>query len=365
MKQFGKKHTLIEATPLLTPATGIARYIFEISSRLQRDSRFDLDFFYGYTSKKLFPESHIRFAKLFKKKIFKKISRDLFFAKSVLYRKSYDLYWQPNFIPSLPVKASAIITTLHDFSFLNPSFHPTAKIRYYQKNFFKNIYKSDIIITGSQFVKKEIVQKLSVDPSRIKVIYHGVDHKIFNTTQKDIDIKLPKHYILFVGTVEPRKNIKTLIEAYSMLEKNIKREYKLVIAGSSGWQNKETFKMIHSDEHIIYKGRVTDEELSVIYQKASCFVFPSFYEGFGLPPLEAMACGTPVLSSNASCMPEILDDCALYFDPRQPKELADKIQYILKKDNLLVSMAQKGLKRAKSFTWEESAKKHKEIFIDT
>jgi len=385
-----KPKILIDGVALLFPLTGIGRYTYEVANILQKQEEFELNYFYGYYSKKLlkstvdllqnssesetlvpkkarlkpsFP-SFIR-ALVAQNPILKKIARILLRLSTHLFSSKYNLYWQPNFIPNGGVKADKIVTSVHDFSFIHyRDFHPKERIEYIERYFFKNVAKSDMLITGSYFTKEEIVNYLNFSEEKIAVIYHGIDHNLFKIYQEPkVDFELPKKYILSVGSIEPRKNLIGLLKAYALLEDKLKAEYKLVLVGFKGWENREIMKIIKENEKsIFYLGFISDEELAKVYNLASLFVFPSFYEGFGLPPLEAMACGTPVISSNSSSLPEVGGDAVVYCDPKDSLDIKEKIAMVLNDKNLQKEMIDKGLKQAKKFSWEKSAKEHTRVF---
>lgn len=284
---------------------------------------------------------------------------------SKIFAPTYDIYWQSNFIVSECIKAKKIVTTVHDFSFiLHKDFHPKERIKYFEDNFFKNIYRSDIIITGSEFSKHEILERLDFKKENVRVIYHGVRHDIFKKlVNVSLNFNLPQNFIFSVGSIEPRKNLIGLLNAYNNLNDDIKNEYKLVLAGFKGWENQEIMQIIERNkEFITYLGYITDEELAAVYNKASCFVYPSFYEGFGLPPLEAMACGTPVICSNISSLPEVAGDAVLYCDPYSVDDIKNKIEKLLLDEDLQKELSQKGIFQAQKFTWEKSAQEHMKIF---
>lgn len=365
-----KPKILIDAIALLSPLTGIGRYSYEVSKFIQKEQNIQTNFFYGYTSKELIKPSDKPAIKSLKSQLIripllKKLSRQLIVIITKFTSSTYDLYWQPNFIPYQGIKAKKIITSVHDFSFLlNADFHPKERIEYFQKNFFKNITRSDLIITGSEFSKLEIIDRLEIEPSKVKVIYHGIDHQHFKILDDlSIQFNLPRKFIFSVGSIEPRKNLLGLLKAYEFLDSNIKSEYKLVLAGFKGWENKEIMKLIElNKEHIHYLGFISDEELVKIYNLASLFAYPSFYEGFGLPVLEAMACGTPVVCSDHSSLPEVGGDAVLYCNPNSVEDIKEKIELVLKDNTLQKNMIQKGLQRASTFTWKKSAQEHMQLF---
>jgi len=365
-----KPKVVVDAISLLSPLTGIGRYTYEISSYLRETQELDLDFYYGYYSKKLFEPTTPLAIKGFKSFIvknpfFKKIARTLLMNSSKIFASSYELYWQPNFIPYKGIKAKKVITTVHDFSMiLYKEYHSKERVEYFEKFFEQNIYKSNMIITGSYYTKEEILDRLKFEEKNIKVIYHGINPDIFKPLPSlTSPFNLPKRFILSVGSIEPRKNLIGLLQAYNRLNKNIKEEYHLVLVGFKGWNNKEILALIEKNKkYIHYLGYISDTELAILYNKASLFIYPSFYEGFGLPPLEAMACGTPTIISNVSSLPEVGGDAVLYCNPYDIEDIKNKIEMVLNDEKLQKSMREKGIQRAKNFTWEKSAKEHLKLF---
>jgi len=365
-----KPKLLIDTLSLLSSLTGIGRYTYEIAKEIEKANRFDTNYFYGYFSKKLLTpssSSHTKNLKsiVVKNTFIKKTVRKLLSLSSKILAPSYDIYWQPNFIPNQEIRAKKIVTTLHDFSFiLHKEYHPKERIEYFEKYFFQNIVKSDVIITGSEYSKQEILERLDFRKDQIKVIYHGIDHTLFKRYYDvKVSFKLPKKFIFSVGSIEPRKNLLGLLKAYDKLAETIKEEYKLVLAGFKGWENREIMSIIEQNQNsIYYLGYISDEELAKVYNLATLFVYPSFYEGFGLPPLEAMACGTPVVTSNVSSLPEVGGDAVVYCDPYRIDDINEKIKFVLNDTGLQQTMIEKGLERAKMFTWEKSAMQHMEVF---
>jgi len=354
----------------MSTLTGIGRYTYEIAKQIEKTKEFKCNYFYGYYSKKLLHPSTREDMKFFKNIIvkspfLKRIARKVPILSSKLFAPNFDIYWQPNFIPTDGLEAQKIVTSVHDFSFiLHKKFHPKERIEYFEKKFFKNIVKSDVIITGSKFSKQEILERLNFDESKVKVIYHGIDHELFKVYNNlNVGFKLPNKFIFSVGSIEPRKNLIGLLKAYNSLDSKIKNEYKLVLAGFKGWENSEIMQLIDNDkENIHYIGFISDVELSKVYNLASCFVFPSFYEGFGLPVLEAMACGAPVVCSDSSSLPEVGDNAVVYCNPYDINDIKEKIKLVLSDAILQQEMRAKGLQRAKKFSWEQSAKEHIKVF---
>jgi glycosyltransferase involved in cell wall biosynthesis len=277
--------------------------------------------------------------------------------------KTYDLYFEPNFIP-FDIRAGKIVTTVYDFSFyLHPEWHPKERVDYYSKNFFKRIKKSDFIITISKYVERETLEILKIKDPKVVTIYPGYN-EIFNTVENEKrKIKPIENYILFVGSIEPRKNLVNLLKAYLLLPEYLRKEFKLLLVGFKGWENKEIAELLNKlKKSANYLGYVNNEELAGLYRGATCFVYPSFYEGFGLPPLEAMACGCPVVVSNVTSLPEVCGDAAYYVDPNDVESIAEGIQKVLIDEELRRNLVEKGLERAKLFSWEKAAKEHLKVF---
>ncbi|EQB34354.1 hypothetical protein M947_11335 [Sulfurimonas hongkongensis] len=375
------KKVLIDAFSLLSPITGIGRYTYEVSERLQKLSgdRYDIFFNYGLHKKELYgvlqkqtkSEHRVKKLQLFIKKfpLLKRASRELYVFFTKFYKVEYDLYFQPNFIPNPNIKAKKVISTIHDFSFmLQPHWHKKELINYYNKNFFKLIKKADHIITGSNFTKQEIISYLQIPQESISTIYHGVNHELYKPYPQDelkktkIKLDLPKQFLLFVGSIEPRKNLLVLLEAYDLLPKEKKEELPLILVGFKGWQNKEVMKKIEKNkEHIRYLGYLLDIELAHLYNLATIFIYPSLYEGFGLPPLEAMACGAPAIVSRVASLPEVCGDAVLYIDPANIQEIRDKILTLLNDNKSREELSQKGKSQAALFSWDKSALEHLKV----
>ena len=283
--------------------------------------------------------------------------------------EAYDLYFEPNYIP-LKIKAKKTVTTVADFSpFKHPECHDRELIEYFNKYFWKNISRADHIITISNFVRNEAINDYGFPPEKVTTIHLGHDSAVFKRipVEKCLDVKrrysLPDKFILCVGSIEPRKNLLRLIHAYQRLPINLRDEHKLVLTGFRGWENKEIMALIKALEgDVIYTGYVEEKDLAALYNLARLFVFPSIYEGFGLPPLEAMACGCPVIAANSSSLPEVCGDAAVYIDPHDTENMATKIEEVLLDEKLLKELRIKGQDRAKLFEWDESARKHLELF---
>jgi glycosyltransferase involved in cell wall biosynthesis len=175
--------------------------------------------------------------------------------------------------------------------------------------------------------------------------------------------KLPERFILFVGSIEPRKNLERLLTAYLHLPATIRKEYKLVLTGFAGWKNASIMELIaRAQEQIIFLGYLSVHELALLYNAADIFAYPSLYEGFGLPPIEAMACGTPVLVSNVASLPEVCGEAAMYCDPLNVEHITAQLQSLLADSALQKQLVEKGKQQIRTYTWKNSAQQLLSLF---
>jgi glycosyltransferase involved in cell wall biosynthesis len=267
-------------------------------------------------------------------------------------------------IPSF--KNLPVVATVHDSIILsNPEWINTYFQRYKEYCFYKAAQRTEKIICISEYAKKDIIHYLNIPEEKCEVIYHGIN-EVFFETKKDNNVLKKytlenKKYILFVSTIQPRKNHINLINAYNILPNKIKQEYELVFVGHYGWGCDDVLNAIKT-LNIKWLQQVSQNELYILLQQSSLFVFPSLFEGFGFPPLEAMASQVPVIASNKTTIPEVCEDAALYFDPLNIVDIRDKILDVLNNESLQKELIQKGIKQAKKFTWKKSAEKHLKLF---
>lgn len=287
-----------------------------------------------------------------------------------------DLFWSPHYnVPLMPLKSKKRIVTIHDVYHLAFYNQLSRKQKLYARAVLNSATKlSDQVITVSNFSKKEIEKYTGCKSSKIQVVYNGVKQQASYQDETAVAGKynLPDKYILFVGNVKPHKNLKALLQAYLLLNTGLKQEYKIVIVGKrDGFVtgDEELTHWINAHPEIqpglIFTGYVAGEDMDTIYKKASLFVFPSKYEGFGLPPLEAMLNDCPVISSNAASLPEICGDAVVYFNPDNASELSGAITKVLTGPELHGQLKKDGQTRIKDFTWDYCAAKHIEIFNRT
>lgn len=366
---------VINALPLLSPLTGVGHYVDQLVRRFALlDARNDYTYFYGFFTKRVILADHhihrLR-AQLSKAPWLTKALRESLFLLSRLRQSEFDLYFEPNFIP-LKLKAKKVVTTIHDFSVkLFPEAHPKERIEYFNKNFAGSVKRANRIITGSAYTKSEAREFLRVPPEMITSVHLGVDHDVFTLRKREFllntkfKLGLPEKFILFVGTREPRKNLDRLLRSFLDLPEALKAEFKLVLVGPRGWGEgmaRDAVKRIR--DRILVIDYVDTDTLACIYNLASLFVFPSLYEGFGLPPLEAMACGCPVVVSKAASLPEVCGDAGFYIDPTDVSSMAAGMDKVLNDSWLRDRLISKGVERAKLFNWDKTAKETLAIFSE-
>ncbi|MGD9581658.1 MAG: glycosyltransferase family 4 protein, partial [Vampirovibrionia bacterium] len=297
------------------------------------------------------------------------------------------------------------IVTIHDLMFLkNPKWY-SKKHYYFYKNLFRQIARnSKKVVTVSNFSKKEIIKYFNVPENRIEVVYNAVSQEFIELARQNFEnntnqykpnsndgvgcrgeapaqnhFPLPGEgvgggvntslnanwynygrYILAVSSLDPRKNFINLIQAFDKLKL---KDVKLLIVGDKGvMQSQKHFAaLIKDNPDIIFTGHITDKELAGLYKNAILFVFPSLYEGFGIPPLEAMACGCPTVVSKIASIPEVCADASYYIDPNDINSIAKGIQEVLNSESMQNDLREKGLKRVKHFSWRDSAQKYVDI----
>ncbi|MBJ6369811.1 glycosyltransferase family 4 protein [Snuella sedimenti] len=298
---------------------------------------------------------------------FVRVLFEYFFLKSYIKKNHFDLYHSPHYIIPKRFKIPTVVT-IHDLITLDfPELCKNQSVFYFKLFLRKTIRNANIIITVSNTVKKDILRHFDIDEGKIRVIYPGVNPIFKKKIDNDVASKynLPKKYILFVGTIEGKKNLTRLVLAFNKLIRQQRINHKLVITGQNGWKSKSVYKAISKYgllEHILLTGYVPKKDLPIIYSMADLFVFPSIYEGFGIPPLEAMRCGVPVLISNRGASPEICGSASLQVDPYDINDIAKGIETLLKNQALRKNKIRLGLERVKQFTWSKAAKETLQVY---
>lgn len=286
------------------------------------------------------------------------LARDLFFAPTS--------FIVPAFLP----KEFASVITVHDLvAFLHPRMHQAKATIIEKLTLRRALKKTRAVLVPSENTKRDLMQLFDYPAGKIFVTPLGVGREFFaevNDVARAAEVKkkycLPEEFILTVGGLEPRKNVGGLVDAFHLISKK-HPNVKLVIVGGKGWKSRKVQEKIEKKkDQILWIQNCDSEDLPTMYRLAKVFVFPSLYEGFGLPPLEAMASGCPVICSNAASLPDVVGDAALAFSPNDSQRLAEQLQAVLKNPQLRKELIEKGRKRAAQFSWEKTAEKTLEVF---
>lgn len=369
----------IEATALARKErTGVDSYTYELikaMARLSPDNEYVLPYLYFFAK----PKPDLGFSQLtnvstkrigfMPGKIYNGLFRYLMAPPfDVLGMAPADIFLFPNFVrwPLLFTRKSAVI--IYDLSFIQSSSTSAVRLRSYLTKFVpKAISKAQIVVTISENSKDEIIKAYGTNPEKIVVATPAADHDFFyprdKHESKESLVKYglsDKSYILFTGTIEPRKNLIGLLKAYELLDIGISKKFPLVLAGGKGWLDEEIHDTIerlrNTGLEIVQTGYLPYKELPILYSRAAVFVFPSLYEGFGMPPLEAMACGTPVITSNNSSLPEVIGDAGIMIDAKNYSDLSRAITKVITDADFADKMMRLGIQQAKKFSWEKSGR---------
>jgi glycosyltransferase involved in cell wall biosynthesis len=281
-----------------------------------------------------------------------------------LHSVNADIFHSPHYVTPW-IKTKPTVVTIHDLIHLRfPQFLPSRAAYWYARAVLaRSVHTADIVITVSEGSKRDLLELLKVQEKKIRVIYNGVD-ETFRKAAPECFILLEQQfglregYMLYVGNFKAHKNLLRLLHAFAQINSNL-CPY-LVLAGESLEKYKRLRDAIQDlglAQRVLAVGKVTSEQLNLLYSFAALLVFPSLYEGFGLPPLEAMRCEVPVVASNSSCLPEILGDAALYFDPYSVDDMTDKLNLVLQEAGLRRELISKGKERSHFFPWEAAAQK--------
>jgi glycosyltransferase involved in cell wall biosynthesis len=270
----------------------------------------------------------------------------------------------------LPLKDCPSVLTVHDLVFqVYPERHKPLNRWYLRAALPLYCRRANAIICVSEHTKKDLVDLWGIDREKVHVVYEAADPRFGRRSAEKVAVArarygLPERYLLVVGTIEPRKNLNRLLDAIALVRQE-REDVKLVIVGRLGWLYQGFLDKLEQFEHreaVIRPGFVPDADLPAVYQGAVGTVYPSLYEGFGLPMLESMACGTPVISSRASSLPELGGDAAYYFDPLDVEEMAAALGAVWRDADLRRSMRERGLARASQFSWTRAARETLEVY---
>jgi glycosyltransferase involved in cell wall biosynthesis len=362
---------LLDVDAIAPSLTGIGRYVLALARGLQQSQRIDkVDFFTAgrkvdnvdslllsdrpmASLRRCIPPTR-RVRQLYR------LYSDWKF-RTWTHAHNYDIYHSPSYRLA-PFKGKSVVT-FHDLSFeRHPGFHPPDRSRFWQEEVRSVVKRATHIIADSEFTRQEIVDLLGVSPTMVTTIHLGVDNQFRDYDESECLDVLSKHglsynaFCLVVATIEPRKNFERLLRAFEMLPTDVRRSYPLVVAGGEGWLSASNHAAIDQLAHrgeLVKLGYVAEADLPKLYAAAAVFVYPSLYEGFGLPVLEAMASGTAVLSSKSSSIPEVAGDACLLVDPYSVEEISDGLRQMLDNPERRSQWAQAGLVRAREFTWQK------------
>jgi len=275
-------------------------------------------------------------------------------------------------IPGMPAGSmlARCIVTVHDLAYLKfPDRFSTARRLYYRTSVVRGARRAAHVIADSESTRQDLIELGGIPAERITVVHLGVEDTFAPVDDAAAAARvrakysLPHRFFLFVGTIEPRKNVASIVEAYTQLAGDL--DIDLVIAGRRGWKFGPLYRQIERTApagRILMPGRIDDEDLPALYSCAEAFVWPTLYEGFGLPLLEAMACGTPVITSDIDVVREVVGDAAMLVDPRSPAELADAMRRVVSAGDFRDELARRGIARARKFPWEQTAARTLAVF---
>lgn len=368
---------VISTTSLRQPLTGLGHYTLNLIQSLQSATSNELLFFDGtqWTDIATVKSQRLSFNTLsiLRKLPFayqaKRFLGELSFRRGI-QKKRPDLYHEPNFLAykgNLPT-----IITVHDLSWIKfPEVHPPSRVREMNRFFESGIKRATHIITDAEYIRQEFIRQFNYPAELVTAIPLGVNESFRPLSKEETVGTLIKYklqhgnYILAVGTLEPRKNLIVAIDAFLLLPRALRQRYPLVIAGSKGWLlgglEKKLNPLIQSGE-IRLLGYVPQDELPHIIAGALTLIFPSIYEGFGLPPLEAMACGVPVIASNNSSIPEVVGDTGILLNSNDTEGFSIAMKDLIEDPALRATLSQRALERSNQFTWEKCALRTLEVY---
>ncbi len=359
---MGKFRVCIDATPLLLRSAGVKTYVYYWIQSL-RDAAgsraISLFPFIGEPGECVHDRSAISGPRTFASLAWLHLANATAIPLLNAAGSQYDVFHASHQLLRPPTNCR-VSATLYDMTcWLVPQLHSGDNVRM-AKTFARLVLeRADGMLAISEATKRDTVRILGVDPDRIAVIYPGVAEAFFTARAE----RTGKPYILFIGTVEPRKNLGVLLDAYEALPARLKDAFDLVIAGSPGWGDPRVLERLHSGiAGVRYLGYVGEDKIPVLNAGAAVFVYPSLYEGFGLPVAQAMAAGVPVVTSNVSSLPEVAGDAALLVDPRNAVDLAATLERLLESNSLQATLREAGLRRAQAFHWKVCARQSLRYF---
>ena len=361
----------VNARPLRKPVTGISRYLRGLMREVEQSGRFAPHYFYSthwgegleQAPGRLLGPGLMRLGGLLRavEPLLRSVERRNFAAG--LRRGNFAFYFEPTYLPFRTTLPTVI--TVHDLSHLrHPETHPAARVRQFERKLPAAIERAAGILTPSAFTRHEVIEVFGVPPERVVATPLGVDAAFFPRSRDETAAVLGPlalthgRYFLAVGTLEPRKNLTTTLDAHARLPQRVRAGYPLVVAGMSGWLNDAISRRLEAARargDVMLLGHVGDEQLPLLYAGAAMLAYPSLYEGFGLPPLEAMASGVPVAVSDRASLPEVVGDAGILVEPHDVERLTTAMFRIVEDQAFADDLAARGIARAKTFTWARCA----------
>jgi alpha-1,3-rhamnosyl/mannosyltransferase len=363
----------LNAWSLMSPHTGIASYTRNLILALRDLGEVEPLLFYGFSWSRALREAPIPGMGPLKAMVKRLLPAPYALTRALQQirftqgtsRLKPELYHEPSFLPFR--FAGPTVVTVHDLSPIRyPDTHPKGRIKELEKRLPAAIASAAAVIVDSDFVRREVIGHFGVNPDRVTAIHLGVSGAFRPRAAPDIAPVMQKYglchrgYMLAVGTLEPRKNLIQVISAHAVLPERVRRNTPLVIAGMKGWLTQELEARIRAAEKrddVRWLGYVPPDALSALYAGAQLFVYPSLYEGFGLPVLEAMASGVPVITSNQASLPEVAGDAAIMVDPHDRDALRDAMLRLMEDEKEVRRRVDLGLAQAARFTWRNCAEK--------
>ncbi len=372
---------IVDATPIVPRPSGVGFHVANLIhalNSLQAKENFELGIVYQPSLKKwlinnlTFPDCIRKYANVYMLPLPVRVSNLLLPLSYKFNLFNFDKYLDfPDIIHGTnysvyPCKKSLKVLNIYDLTFFKYPQYIDSVVKTYKDRIRQCLQWTDLVITISESSKADIIEYLKVEPSRVYVTplasrYYPnyLFNKLIDQPENLVYYDFSQPYILFVSTIEPRKNIAALISAFEFLKQKYKVDHQLIIIGQKGWHYKSILSKIENSpwkSHIHHLDYLPDELVALFYSKADVFVYPSHYEGFGLPVLEAMTLGAPVITSNTSSLPEVAGDAAILIDPNEPTDLAEAILRVISDSQLRCELIHKGKERAKLYSWERTAK---------
>lgn len=371
---------VLDVDPISPPLTGIGRYTLELARGLAADRRVtDLRFFsYGRWVEN--PETLLqpdRAAVALRRSVpFRSLARRVYrglngwrFTRQMRRLPNF-VYHSPNY-SLLPFNGPSVVT-VHDLSIIrHPDYHPRERVEFLGRELPLSLSRASCVVTDSEFVRDELEELFGFPKSRSQAVYLGVDPSFRARGEAEVAGTLAsfglryRGYVLIVATVEPRKNLMRLLQAFMNLPMAVRRNFPLVLAGMRGWHVsdiREAIDKLVADGEAMTLGFVDEADLPSLYSGAAVFAFPSLYEGFGLPALEAMAAGTPVIASSTSSLPEVVGDAAVTVDPLSVESISESLRALLADEPRRAELSVRGLARAAQFSWERCVARTVDVY---